>query len=158
MLAAKTNEPDWAFIHRQLAIAFGRAGLIANANLSLAEEAILLGDEQQAVRMAKRVLTGADLTNDVRNRANDILFRFDRPISRNSTSHSSSDHFAKAHSIIQYKGPPFTKMQRNSCGINHFRVYILFIDLFSYIDFWPKYSRFLTIYNLKQIRTHIDVT
>ena len=76
MLTAKKNEPDWAFIHRQLAIAYGRAGHIANANLSLAEEAILLGNEQQAARMAKRVLASADLARDVRNRASDILFRF----------------------------------------------------------------------------------
>ena len=55
MLAAKKSEPSWAFIHRQLAIAYGRAGHIADANLSLAEEAILLGNEQQAMRMAKRV-------------------------------------------------------------------------------------------------------
>jgi len=76
MLAAKNSEPDWAFIHRQLAIAYGRAGYFANANLSLAEEAILQGDEQQAVLMAKRVLASADLATDVKNRANDILFRF----------------------------------------------------------------------------------
>ena len=76
MLAAKKNEPSWAFIHRQLAIAYGRAGHIADANLSLAEEAILLGNEQQAARMAKRVLASADLANDVKNRAKDILFRF----------------------------------------------------------------------------------
>ena len=75
MLAAKKNEPDWAFIHRQLAIAYGRAGHIANANLSLAEEAILLGKDKQAARMAKRALASADLARDVRNRANDILFR-----------------------------------------------------------------------------------
>ena len=29
MLAAKKSEPSWAFIHRQLAIAYGRAGHIA---------------------------------------------------------------------------------------------------------------------------------
>ena len=76
MLAAKKNEPDWAFIHRQLAIAYGRAGHIADANLSLAEEAILLGNEEQATLMARRVLANADLANDLKNRANDILFRF----------------------------------------------------------------------------------
>lgn len=76
MVAAKRNEPDWAFIHRQLAIAYGRAGHIANANLSLAEEAILLGNEERATLMAKRVLASADLANNVKNRANDILFRF----------------------------------------------------------------------------------
>ena len=82
MLAAKKNEPDWAFIHRQLAIAYGRAGHIANANLSLAEEAILLGNEQQAARMAKRALASANLARDVRNRANDILFRFGKSLQK----------------------------------------------------------------------------
>ena len=82
MLAAKKNEPDWAFVHRQLAIAYGRAGHIANANLSLAEEAILLGNEQQAARMAKRALTRADLARVERNRANDILFRFGKSLQK----------------------------------------------------------------------------
>jgi predicted Zn-dependent protease len=59
-----------------LAIAYGRNGDIAAADLALAEEAILLGDDQQAVRMAKRVLADGRLKDDLRNRANDILFRF----------------------------------------------------------------------------------
>jgi predicted Zn-dependent protease len=74
--AAQKTEPKWAFIHRQLAIAYGRNGDMAAADLALAEEAILLGDDQQAVRMAKRVLTDNKLKDDLRNRANDILFRF----------------------------------------------------------------------------------
>jgi len=73
---AKDGEPKWAFVRRQLAIAYGRSGNIAAADLTLAEEAILLGDEQQAVHMAKRVLARNDLVSDIRNRANDILFRF----------------------------------------------------------------------------------
>ncbi|MDC0649959.1 M48 family metalloprotease [Alphaproteobacteria bacterium] len=74
--AAQKTEPKWAFIRRQLAIAYGRNGDIAAADLALAEEAILLGNDQQAVRMAKRVLTDDNLKDDLRNRANDILFRF----------------------------------------------------------------------------------
>ena len=74
-LAQKT-ESKWAFIRRQLAIAYGRKGDIAAADLALAEEALLLGDDQQAVRMAKRVLANDRLKDDLRNRANDILFRF----------------------------------------------------------------------------------
>jgi predicted Zn-dependent protease len=74
--AAQNTEPKWAFIRRQLAIAYGRNGEIAAADLALAEEAILLGDNQQAVRMAKRVLADHKLKDDLRNRANDILFRF----------------------------------------------------------------------------------
>ncbi len=74
--AAQKTEPKWAFIRRQLAIAYGRSGDIAAADLALAEEALLLGDDQQAVRMAKRVLARDRLKDDLRNRANDILFRF----------------------------------------------------------------------------------
>ena len=76
--AAQKTEPKWAFIRRQLAIAYGRNGDIAAADLALAEEAILLGDDQQAVRMAKRVLADNKLKDDLRNRANDILFRFEK--------------------------------------------------------------------------------
>ena len=74
--AAQKTEPKWAFIRRQLAIAYGRNGDFAAADLALAEEAILLGDDQQTVRMAKRVLANNKLKDDLRNRANDILFRF----------------------------------------------------------------------------------
>jgi predicted Zn-dependent protease len=71
---AVTGEPKWAFAHRQLAIAYGRAGKIANADLALAEEAILLNDRQQARNMAKRALNHTDSDIDLKNRANDILF------------------------------------------------------------------------------------
>ena len=74
--AAQKSEPKWAFIRRQLAIAYGRNGDIAAADLALAEEAILLGDSRQAARMAKRVLSRDGLKDELRNRANDILFRF----------------------------------------------------------------------------------
>ena len=74
--AAQKTEPKWAFVRRQLAIAYGRNGDIAAADLELAEEALLLGDDHQAVRMAKRVLADDRLKDDLRNRANDILFRF----------------------------------------------------------------------------------
>ncbi len=74
--AAQKTQPKWAFIRRQLAIAYGRNGDIAAADLTLAEEALLLGDDEQAVRMAKRVLADDRLKDDLRNRANDILFHF----------------------------------------------------------------------------------
>jgi predicted Zn-dependent protease len=74
--AAQKTEPKWVFIRRQLAIAYGRNGDIAAADLALAEEALLLGDDQQAVRMAKRVLADDRPKDELRNRANDILFRF----------------------------------------------------------------------------------
>ncbi|MDA1150676.1 MAG: M48 family metalloprotease, partial [Proteobacteria bacterium] len=64
--AAQKTEPKWAFIRRQLAIAYGRNGDIAAADLALAEEALLLGDDQQAVRIAKRVLADDRLEDDLR--------------------------------------------------------------------------------------------
>ena len=48
MLAAKAGEPDWAFIHRQWwPLHMGVLGILL-MQISLAEEAILLGDKQQA--------------------------------------------------------------------------------------------------------------
>ena len=73
---AVRGEPRWAFAHRQLAIAYGRAGQIAAADITLAEEAVLRRDKQQAIRMARRVIKRPEITADIRNRANDILFRF----------------------------------------------------------------------------------
>ena len=74
---ASQGEPKWAFAHRQLAIAYGRAGQLSDANITLAEEALLLGDTQQAIRMARRVLAEANIRDELRNRANDILFRYE---------------------------------------------------------------------------------
>ena len=73
---AATYEPDWAFIRRQLAIAYGRSGRITYADMSLADEALLVGDTERAVHLSKRVLARKDLDDVIRNRANDILFRY----------------------------------------------------------------------------------
>ncbi|MDB2390557.1 M48 family metalloprotease [Alphaproteobacteria bacterium] len=73
---AAIGEPDWAFVRRQLAIAYGRSGRISNADISLANEALLIGDTTRAVHLAKRVLARKDLDDITRRRANDILFRF----------------------------------------------------------------------------------
>lgn len=73
---AVRGEPGWAFAHRQLAIAYGRAGQIAAADITLADEAVLRQDKQQAIRMARRVIKRPEIAADIRNRANDILFRF----------------------------------------------------------------------------------
>lgn len=74
---ALTNEPKWAFLHRQLGIAYGKAGLIGEADLSLANEAILQGDLARAVQLAKRALERGHLPNTLRNRATDIVFRYE---------------------------------------------------------------------------------
>ena len=73
---ALDGEPKWAFVHRQLAIAYGRAGRLADADITLADEAVLIGDTQQAIKMAKRSLSHGTVGTDVKNRANDILYRY----------------------------------------------------------------------------------
>ena len=73
---ARAGEAKWAFAHRQLAIAYGRAGRLADADLTLAEEALLTGDTQQAIKMARRTLSYENLRDELQNRANDILFRY----------------------------------------------------------------------------------
>ena len=74
---ARDGEPGWAFLHRQLGIAYGKAGQISHADLSLADEAILRGDTTRAVQLAKRTLGRGALTDSLRNRANDIIFRYE---------------------------------------------------------------------------------
>ena len=44
--------------------------------MSLADEALLVGDTERAVHLSKRVLARKDLDDVIRNRANDILFRY----------------------------------------------------------------------------------
>lgn len=73
---AAHEEPEWAFVKRQLAIAYGRSGRIAYADMNLAEEALLVGDNQHAVHLAKRIMARADLDDVIRSRASDILFRY----------------------------------------------------------------------------------
>ena len=74
---ARKAEPEWAFLHRQLGIAYGKAGQINHADLSLANEAILRGDTIRAVQLAKRTLGRGDLPDTLRNRANDIIYRYE---------------------------------------------------------------------------------
>ena len=77
--ATVRSETEWAFAYRQLAIAYGRSDEIARADLNLAIEAVLKDDHPQAIRMAHRVIKQPDVPHDVLSRANDILFRFDKP-------------------------------------------------------------------------------
>ncbi len=74
---ARDLEPDWSTLHRQLGIAYGKAGQIGYADISLAEEAILTGDTVRAVQLAKRTIERNDIPDTIRNRANDIIFRYD---------------------------------------------------------------------------------
>ena len=68
------REANWPELRRQLAIALGRNGQLAEADVTLAEEAIIIGDKQRAIQMARRALNREPLTKDTQNRANDILF------------------------------------------------------------------------------------
>ena len=70
------GEPKWAFAHRQLAIAYGRAGKLADADITLAQEALLTGDAQLAIKMPRRSLSRDFVRDELRNRANDILYRY----------------------------------------------------------------------------------
>ena len=73
---ARDGEPKWAFVYRQLAIAYGRAGQLADADITLANEALMTDDTQQAINMAKRSLSHGPVRNEIKNRANDILYRY----------------------------------------------------------------------------------
>ena len=67
-------ERRWPELQRQLAIALGRNGQLAEADLALANEALLVGDKGRAKRMAQRVIDREDAPKEVINFANDILF------------------------------------------------------------------------------------
>ena len=73
---ARDGEPKWTFAYRQLAIAYGRAGQLADADITLADEALMTGDTQQAIKMAKRSLSHGPVRDEIQNRANDILYRY----------------------------------------------------------------------------------
>ena len=76
---ARDGEPNWTFAYRQLAIAYGRAGQLADADITLADEALMTGDTQQAVKMAKRSLSHGPVRDEIQNRASDILYRYGTP-------------------------------------------------------------------------------
>jgi predicted Zn-dependent protease len=76
---ARDGEPKWAFAYRQLAIAYGRAGRLADADITLADEALMAGDRQRAIKMAKRSLSHGSVRDEIQNRANDILYRYGAP-------------------------------------------------------------------------------
>jgi predicted Zn-dependent protease len=77
---ASAREPDWAFAKRQLAIAYGRSGIIGIADMLLAEEAILLGKTEQGLKLARRALTQLNLPQNVRARAQDIIFQVENGV------------------------------------------------------------------------------
>jgi predicted Zn-dependent protease len=76
--AAQDNEADWAFLHRQYGIALGKSGRIAEADLALANEAILLNDGARAAQLARRVMAIEGLDPVLHRRASDIVFRYSK--------------------------------------------------------------------------------
>jgi len=77
---ASAAEPDWAFAKRQLAIAYGRSGIIGIADMLLAEEAVLLGKTDQALKLARRALTQSNLPQNAQARAQDIIFQVENGV------------------------------------------------------------------------------
>ncbi len=78
--SALKGEPDWGFIKRQLAIAYGRLGKLSHADILLAEEAVINGDKPRAVLLARRVLERTEIPVSLRSRASDILLSLDVPL------------------------------------------------------------------------------
>ena len=78
--AAIKEEPDWGFVKRQLAIAYGRLGKLSYADILLAEEAVINGDKPRAVLLARRVLERPEIPVSLRSRASDILLSLDVPL------------------------------------------------------------------------------
>ncbi len=70
---AQQDETDWAFVKRQLGIAYGKSGQLAAADLILAEEALISGNIDLAVQLAKRVSNHQDVTPVQNQLAADIL-------------------------------------------------------------------------------------
>ena len=70
---AHQDEADWAFVKRQLGIAYGKSGQYAAADLILAEEALISGNNELAAQLAKRVSNHQDVTPIQKQLAADIL-------------------------------------------------------------------------------------
>jgi predicted Zn-dependent protease len=71
------DEPDWAIAKHQLGLAYGKAGRLADADLTLAEEALLVGNKDLAKQLAKRASNHADATPIHKQLAQDILNQTD---------------------------------------------------------------------------------
>ena len=76
--AAHNKEARWGFLHRQYGIALGKSGRFAEADLALANEAILLNDGARAAQLARRVMAIDGLDPVLHRRASDIVFRYSK--------------------------------------------------------------------------------
>ena len=70
-------EPEWAFARRQLGISYGKAGRIAEADLTLAEEAMMRQNQDLARQLAGRVVANPDASAVQKQLANDIIGQID---------------------------------------------------------------------------------
>ena len=70
---AHQDETDWAFVKRQLGIAYGKSGQFAAADLILSEEALISGNIDLAVQLAKRVSSHQGVTPIQKQLAADII-------------------------------------------------------------------------------------
>ena len=70
---ANREEPNWAFVKHQLGVAYGKAGRLANADLILAEEALVIGNHGLAKQLASRVNKHPDATAIHKQLAQDII-------------------------------------------------------------------------------------
>jgi predicted Zn-dependent protease len=70
---ATIEEPEWAFVKHQLGIGYGKAGRFAEADLTLAEEALLKRNTELATQLAKRVSANPDATPVQKQLAADII-------------------------------------------------------------------------------------
>ena len=71
----ETENNNWAFVWRQLAISYGRNQQLAQADLALAQERFpLIGDTARAIQLANRSLSHQDVPEATATRARDILF------------------------------------------------------------------------------------
>ncbi|NDA07901.1 MAG: Zn-dependent protease [Alphaproteobacteria bacterium] len=70
---AHEQEPEWAFAKRQLGIGYGKSGQISKADLTLAEEALMRGNEELAGQLARRVKDNPDATTTEKQLAADII-------------------------------------------------------------------------------------
>ena len=75
---ANQLEPEWAFVKHQLGITYGRAGRVTDADLILAERAIMLGNHALAKQLAQRAKDREDASPIQRQLALDLIIEADQ--------------------------------------------------------------------------------
>jgi len=70
---ANRLEPEWAFVKHQLGITYGRAGRLTDADLILAERALMIGNTALAKQLAQRARDRKDANSIQRQLALDLI-------------------------------------------------------------------------------------